>query len=350
MRDSLAAMAGALANGEVVETARIDEAGAVVVLEICGLPGPVTGLEGFAFARVEAAPGQVELRLGLAVLMALALGMTALLTLLVGGFARRVAGIERALAGPALPVLAPTGERELDRIVAALNGAGARLEAARLDGVRMAARVAQAERLAALGRVAAGVAHEIRNPIAAMRLRAENGLAGDDARRVAALQAVLAQIGRLDRLLGELLEMTQRRDARPVTTAFPGFLEGVAADYRGLGAEIVVTGEDFTAAVDPDLLRRALDGVLQNAVRHAETRVTLRGDLGDEVVRVTVADDGAGVAAAVRGTLFEPFVTGTPGGTGLGLSITREMVAAQGGRVWLAEGSGAVFVVEIPCR
>ena len=74
----------------------------------------------------------------------------------------------------------------------------------------MSARVAASERLAALGRVAAGIAHEIRNPIAAMRLKAENALAGDDARRRAALHTILGQIARLDRLIAELLAMTQR--------------------------------------------------------------------------------------------------------------------------------------------
>ena len=121
-----------------------------------------------------------------------------------------------------LPRLAPTGERELDRIVAALNTAGARLAEARQRSEALAARVALSERLAALGRVAAGVAHEIRNPIAAMRLRAENALAGDDARRRAALEAILAQIARLDRLIGELLAMTQRRAPAPETVDLAG--------------------------------------------------------------------------------------------------------------------------------
>ena len=76
-----------------------------------------------------------------------------------------------------------TGERELDRIIDALNEAGERLANARRESEQMAIRVAALERLAALGRVAAGVAHEIRNPIAAARLQGENALAGDDCRR-----------------------------------------------------------------------------------------------------------------------------------------------------------------------
>ena len=80
----------------------------------------------------------------------------------------------------------------------------------------MAIRVARAERLAGLGRVAAGIAHEIRNPIAAARLQGENALAGDDARRRQAITDMLGQIDRLDGLVGELLAMTQRVDPQPV--------------------------------------------------------------------------------------------------------------------------------------
>ncbi|WP_369293164.1 histidine kinase dimerization/phospho-acceptor domain-containing protein, partial [Klebsiella variicola] len=76
-----------------------------------------------------------------------------------------------------MPVLRLTGERELDQIVSALNDALTRLARARQEAETLSSKVATAQRLAAIGRVTAGVAHEIRNPIAAMRLRAENALA-----------------------------------------------------------------------------------------------------------------------------------------------------------------------------
>jgi His Kinase A (phospho-acceptor) domain len=84
-----------------------------------------------------------------------------------------------------------TGERELDRIVTALNEAGRRVVDARQRADQLARQVAAGERLAAIGRVAAGVAHEIRNPIAAMRLRAENAIAGDPERKRRALAMIL---------------------------------------------------------------------------------------------------------------------------------------------------------------
>src|SRR5207249_11101926 len=77
---------------------------------------------------------------------------------------------------------------------------------------RRSSDLSTAERLAAVGRLSAGLAHEIRNPIAAMRLKAENALAvGDDARKKTALEAILKQVARLDALLRNLLQMTQDR-------------------------------------------------------------------------------------------------------------------------------------------
>jgi signal transduction histidine kinase len=299
-------------------------------------------------------PALVALQAALAVLLAMMLAMSGLLTWLQVSWARHVRGIEAALAGHEagqLPHLPPTGERELDRIVAALNTAGARLAEARRHSDALASRVAVSERLAALGRVAAGVAHEIRNPVAAMRLRAENALAGDDARRRMALEAILAQIARLDRLIGELLAMTQRREAQPERVDLAGFLVACAADHPGV---VVHAPPGAAVMLDPALTRRALDSLLTNARQHSPpgAPVVLRGRPEERSVRIEVRDGGRGVAAELRDTLFEPFVTGRADGTGLGLSIARELAEAQGGRLELADaggnGGGATFMLEIP--
>jgi signal transduction histidine kinase len=206
--------------------------------------------------------------------------------------------------------------------------------------------------------MAAGIAHEIRNPIGAMRLKAENALAGDPARRGAALEAILTQIARLDRLIGELLTMTQRRAPQPEPTDVSALLEAAAADHRGSGPAIDVAAEPVTAMLDPALLRRALDALLDNAVRHTPPggHVALRARRCGELLRIEVADTGPGVPAELHATLFEPFVTGRAEGSGLGLAIARELVEAQGGRLTLAQaggaapGEGAVFAMELPCR
>ncbi|MEO8715768.1 MAG: HAMP domain-containing sensor histidine kinase, partial [Acetobacteraceae bacterium] len=334
------------------------------LLYACPIGGPIAGLTGWTMTRVEATPGYDRLRAGLGVLLALMFGMAGWLTWLVAAWSRHVARLEIALAAQAdgqLPPLRPTGERELDRIIGALNEAGVRLAEARRRSDELTLRMAAAERLAALGRVAAGIAHEIRNPIAAMRLKAESALAGDPSRMRSALDVVLTQIARLDALVSQLLAMTQRREAvaRLVETA--GFLREAADEFRDLAAardvRLAVDAAELTGRFDRELARRALGNLVLNAIQHTPEGgvVTLSCTLTDAWLRFAVADTGAGVAPSVRDTLFEPFVTGRPDGTGLGLALAREFAEAQGGRVRLLSpggdgDAGAVFALELPWR
>ncbi len=339
---------------------RVRIGGRLLLLTACPLPGPIADLTAWTAARVEATEGFDSLRAGLGVLAALVVGMAAAIAWLLLTWSRRLRGFEAALAAgvDALPVLAPTGERELDRIVAALNDAGRRLAAAGARSDALSRRVADAERMAALGRVAAGLAHEIRNPIAAMRLRAENARAGDDARRRAAIEMILGQIGRLDRLVAALLSMTQRREVAPRTVDLTALLADCLADHRddaaAAGVALRADAEMRAASLDPDLLRRAIGNLLENAIRHTPPGGTVRVHAAptDAGLRITVEDTGEGVAPELRTTLFEPFVTGRAEGTGLGLAIARELVAAQGGRLSLLDaggaGRGTVFAIELP--
>jgi signal transduction histidine kinase len=352
------------AGEEQAAARRWDGAAESLLIQACPvIAGPIPDLTAWAMMRVRAAPGTQSLRLGLGVLLALVLASSGWLTRLVLVWSRHVAGIERALAAGdgAFPVLAPTGERELDRIVAALNDAGQRLAEARRRSESLAARVTAAERLAGLGRVAAGVAHEIRNPLAAMRLRAENALAaGDDARRRSALAGVLDGVARLDALVSELLAMTQRREARPVPTVLGPFLATLADRYsdeaarRGVALDVRCPVEQAT--LDPEIVGRILDNLVQNALRHAPEggQVAIAAAEAGERLRVTVADTGPGIAPNLRRSLFEPFVTGRADGTGLGLAIARELAEGHGGRLLLlraggeAPGEGAVFALDLP--
>ena len=173
------------------------------------------GITAWAMTRVFTGQGPAynQLLVGLAILTLTVFGSAVWLGRILYGWSRRLVRLETALAvhdsqSADLPQLPLTGERELDRLVHALNSTGVRLADERR-------RASAAERLAAVGRLAAGLAHEIRNPIAAMRLKAENALAVDDKdRRVVALQSILQQIARLDGLLRDLLGMTQTAGAQ----------------------------------------------------------------------------------------------------------------------------------------
>lgn len=206
-----------------------------LLLHGCPLAGPIAGLTAWTMTRVQAAPGYARLRLGLGLLLALALGMSAWLTRVLFVWTRHVRAIEATLGRDdpdAMPRVERTGERELDRIIDALNEAGRRLAAARRESEALAAQVAASERLAALGRVAAGVAHKIRNPIAAMRLRAESALAGDDTRRRKTLEDMLQLVARLDGLVSGLLAMTQRREPHSEKVEIGRFLAAWVDPHR----------------------------------------------------------------------------------------------------------------------
>ena len=151
----------------------------------------------------------------------------------------------------------------------ALNATGARLADERR-------RASAAERFAAVGRLAAGLTHEIRNPIAAMRLKAENALAGkDEGRRVSALRSILEQIGRLDALLRDLLAMTQRPELKPSEVDLKAFLERTADAHRELAASKgvkLVTEAQAQGAPPPQIddaqMQRAIDNLVLNAIQN----------------------------------------------------------------------------------
>ena len=184
-----------------------------------------------------------------------------------------------------------------------------------------------------------------------MRLRAENALAGDPARRGAALEAILGQVARLDRLSGELLSMTQRRVPEPVPVAVDALLRDYAAEQPAGAVRLAVAAPALTAMLDATLLRRVLDNLLENALRHtpAGGTVTLSAGVEGDMLRITVADTGPGVAPDLRAWLFEPFVSGRADGTGLGLAIARQLAEAMGGRLFRGDSEhGARFVLEVP--
>jgi signal transduction histidine kinase len=349
------------ATGEQPALRRSHIGARTVLTAACPLQGPYAGMTAWTMTRIRATTGYDRLSSGLALLFALVVGIAGWVTWLTTVWARHVAAIETTLTRhdlAALPLIPPTGERELDRIIAALNEAGRRLAQARLRSDEMAARIAGSERLAALGRVAAGVAHEIRNPMATMRLRAENALAGDPVRQRAALETSLTQIARVDSLIAELLAMTQHQAPNRQTVDVAAFLrERVrehrdAADRAQLSVEVVPAGH--VARFDPRLIGRAVDNILLNAIRHTPPggRVSIGTEQDAAVLRIILSDTGPGIAPELRTRLFEPFATGRPEGTGLGLAIAREMVAAHGGRITLGDGQtvsgGATFIIELP--
>lgn len=329
----------------------------VLLVHACPLRGAPT-MTAWTMTRAFTAegPAYTQLLTGLVVLALTIFGSAAWLAHVLLSWSRKLARLEQALGSGAgavdLPKLPHTGEQELDRFVDALNDTGVRLAEARR-------RAGDAERLAAVGRLSAGLAHEIRNPIAAMRLKAENALAStDEDRKRTALEAVLGQIARLDALLRSLLQMTQTGAPKLKEIDLAAFLKDTAEPHRELAAASGLTLQTEAPQARPPLprfdpfqLQRALDNLILNAIQNTPPggRITLQAlDRGERLV-LRVSDTGPGVSDAIRARLFEPFATSRADGTGLGLAIVKEIARAHRGDVHLAPSPcGACFEIELP--
>jgi signal transduction histidine kinase len=340
-----------------------DSRSQVLLISACPMTGGAGNLTAWAMTRVITVGGRPFLlaTTGLAFLLLVLLGSAALLGRVLWRWSQRLRVVEAALSAGAedLPVLELTGQRDLDRIIEAINGAGAKAAEARRRTVTLLQRVADGERLAALGRVAAGVAHEIRNPIAAMRLKAENALANesDRSRSTDALQVVVEQVGRMDQLLQNLLRSVQRSDIKrePVTDIVE-FLAEHATLFREQAGRRTITvacPKTFGTPItfDKAQIGRALDNLILNAIQNSDdgTPIFLRAEIVESELHLSVADAGNGVPHAIREHLFEPFATGRPDGTGLGLASVREVAEAHGGRVTIEHrDDGTTFTLELP--
>jgi signal transduction histidine kinase len=282
------------------------------------------------------------------------LASTLLLALVLIGWTRRVTRLQQVIDAPAspdLPRLPPTGDIDLDRLVKALNATGSRLQNARQQAEA-------AERLAAVGRLSAGLAHEIRNPLMAMRLKAENALASDDpARARTSLQSVLVQITRLEGLLRNLLSTTHRQQLDRRHADLRAFLAARADHHKDLAdkADVTLQGDHnsdpIVVSYDETELTRAVDNLIINAIEASPPggKVSLSATEKQYSALLRIQDDGTGVDEAVASRLFEPFVTNRANGTGLGLAIVREIVQAHGGAVrYIPLDKGSAFEIELP--
>jgi two-component system sensor histidine kinase PilS (NtrC family) len=234
---------------------------------------------------------------------------------------------------------------------------------------RMEEKVRQADRLAAIGRLAAGLAHEIRNPIGSIRgsvevLGGSLDPKGDDRRL---MDIVLRESDRLDAIIRDFLQFSRPPNLVRVPTDLGGMLDEILlmlsnqSGLQGPEAPVQIRREANAATVkadvDPSQMRQALWNLCLNAVeampQGGELRVgvrTVTPDSGRPHVEITVEDTGMGITAAELTQVFEPFYTTKPQGTGLGLAIAHRIVEDHGGemRVQSEPYRGTRFTISLP--
>ncbi|HVF66759.1 MAG TPA: ATP-binding protein [Pyrinomonadaceae bacterium] len=232
------------------------------------------------------------------------------------------------------------------------------------ENVRLERRIAQSERLAALGRMAATVAHEVKNPLSAIKSIAQVMREDEYLRREYARDLELI-VGETDRLSGSVTQMLSfARTPPPAGSPLPAddLLQTVAQlSQRDAAARGISVKLDFVAAsVELDgaraaALRDAASNLILNALQASRPggRVRVEARVEGERLLVSVADEGPGVPAERRERIWEPFFTTKQRGTGLGLAIVRKRIEEAGGEARLAPqrpGEGARFELTIPIQ
>jgi signal transduction histidine kinase len=220
--------------------------------------------------------------------------------------------------------------------------------------------IQRADRLKTLGEVAAGLAHEIRHPLASIRgaLEIIQSRSTPGTPEVEFSQLAMAEVQRLDDLVWEFLRYARPHDPDLRPTSLDDLVERVAALLRAeadrVGVTLQVGRRESVAAVTVDALQieQVLLNVILNAIQASPAGATVRIDerLEHEDVVVEVTDQGGGIPAEQLGQIFSPFFTTKEQGTGLGLSIAQRIVVSHRGRVSVdsSPGHGTCVRIHLP--
>lgn len=221
----------------------------------------------------------------------------------------------------------------------------------------------RAEKLAAIGRLAASVGHELRNPLAAIRNAiafVRRKVASHDEPKVRELLAVAdREIDACGKIIGDLLDYARERPLVTTTCSLHALVEEsleIVQDDGAVEVELRIPTEVDAIVVDRDLFRQVFVNLLQNAIEATPAgggRVTVSAtplERGDEGVAIRVEDQGTGMTPEVAAQVFEPLFTTKSKGTGLGLAIVANMIRRHGGtiRVDSRLGHGSIFHIELP--
>ncbi len=268
----------------------------------------------------------------------------------------------RAVAGGDLDRRTPYADRqdeigELARTLEIFRNKGR-------ENRRLAAELLQKERLSALGQLTATVAHELRNPLSAIRntvytfkeLAASKSLNLDRP-----IERVERSISRCDRIIGELLDFTRVRELRKSVASFDKWLDDVLNDQKlpaGLALVRNLSAPGYALAFDAERMRQAIINLVENAAQamsagnnaSSDGRIVVTTAARLNVFELIIADNGPGIPAENLAKVFEPLFSTKSFGTGLGLPMVKQVVEQHGGKVDIAStpGKGTKVTIRLP--
>jgi signal transduction histidine kinase len=246
-------------------------------------------------------------------------------------------------------------QRQAERVVERLRYFAAELQSVRQE-------VIQSERLAAVGELAAGVAHELRNPLTSVKLLLQHAARGGGELQLASEQGalILEEIRRMESTIQGLLDFSRApvlhrvtHDLRVTMQRSLNLAEGRLVQSR-ISLQVQIGDQPVMVHADSEQLNQVFVNLLLNAAEAmpdgGRVIVRLGCSLDRSVARLEISDTGPGVAAEIQGRLFEPFATTKERGTGLGLAICRRIVRDHAGQIQAENPSdgGARFIVELP--
>ncbi|MBV9761630.1 MAG: GHKL domain-containing protein [Acidobacteriaceae bacterium] len=218
------------------------------------------------------------------------------------------------------------------------------------------------ERLAALGQLTAGLAHELRNPLGTIKASAEMLTKETTKRRPEVMSEMAGYIGsevdRMNGLISSFLDFARPLQIHPTQANLASVVDDVIRQHSETARKCEVTvlanmpanGLEFT--FDPDMLKLALSNLLQNAIQASAPgqAVTLRAQVSGQEVLIFVQDHGKGIQPEHLENIFNPFFTTKPQGVGLGLAIVSKIVDEHQGRinVFSELGAGTTFEIAVP--
>ena len=226
------------------------------------------------------------------------------------------------------------------------------------------ANLRQAQRLSAIGNLAAGVAHDVRNPLNAIKLLSSHALdtlgeAPEAGPAVKHLQTIRSEVNRLEEIVSGFLSLARERELRQEPYRIDALIEECVrlvrkdAEARGVRLSTELRAGNLSLMLDPKQMTRAILNVLINAMEACSGdggRMRVFSRMTDMTCEIEIRDNGPGVSKDAAERVFEPYFTTKTTGTGLGLSITRGIVEEHGGTISLIslEQQGCQVLITLP--